>query len=223
MSCQGVGILSECTVSPPTWEPGPANQNEFFPTKGLHYRPKYSSVSSAVRVACLRPFGRWRSRMWRSWAGLVTPGTYMRLWERLIILPNSLIWRWMRLMVEKLTLNYLVTAVVDIPAVSMPIARSLKTWDICGIVLCNKTAHFRVAFYCPQHKVHLCNDHAASWYATPVRWMDYLGKGEMLTKRGVNKFVHNILEKKAFCAYRTFQGSFLLSHETNTLHVAFLF
>jgi hypothetical protein len=29
---------------------------------------------------------------------------------------------------------------VDIPAVSMPIARSLKTWDICGTVLCDKTA-----------------------------------------------------------------------------------
>ena len=49
-------------------------------------------------------------------------------------------------MVEKLTFNYLVTALVDIPAVSMPNARSLKT------------AHFRVAFYCPQHKMHLCND-----------------------------------------------------------------
>ena len=35
-----------------------------------------------------------------------------------------------------------------------------KTWDICGIVLCDKTAHFRVAFYCPQHKVHMCNDPA---------------------------------------------------------------
>ena len=45
------------------------------------------------------------------------------------------------------------------PAVSMPIAHSLKTWVICGIVLCDKTAHFRVAFYCPPHKVHLCNDH----------------------------------------------------------------
>ena len=31
------------------------------------------------------------------------------------------------LMVEKLTLNYLATALVDIPAVSMPIARSIKT------------------------------------------------------------------------------------------------
>jgi hypothetical protein len=30
-------------------------------------------------------------------------------------------------MVEKLTVNYLATALVDIPAVSMPIAHSLKT------------------------------------------------------------------------------------------------
>ena len=30
----------------------------------------------------------------------------------------------------------------------------------CGIVLCDKTAHLRVTFYCPQHKVHLCNQHA---------------------------------------------------------------
>ncbi len=52
------------------------------------------------------------------------------------------------------------TALVDIPAVSMPIGRSLKTCDICGIVLCDKTAHFRVAFYCGQPKAHLCNNHA---------------------------------------------------------------
>ena len=32
------------------------------------------------------------------------------------------------------------------------------TVNICGIVLCDKTAHFRVPFYCPQPKVHLCND-----------------------------------------------------------------
>ena len=61
-------------------------------------------------------------------------------------------------MVEKLTFNYLATALVDNVAVSMQIAHSLQTWDICGIVLCDKTAHFRVAFYCPQHKVQLCND-----------------------------------------------------------------
>ena len=63
-------------------------------------------------------------------------------------------------MVEKLRFNYLATALVDIPAVSMPIGHSLKTRDICGIVLCDKTVHFRLAFYCPRRKVHLCNDHA---------------------------------------------------------------
>ena len=31
---------------------------------------------------------------------------------------------------------------------------------LCLIVLCDRTAHFRVAFYYPQRKVHLCNDHA---------------------------------------------------------------
>lgn len=38
--------------------------------------------------------------------------------------------------------------------VSMPVACSLKTCDTCGIELCDKTAHFRVA------KAHLCNNHA---------------------------------------------------------------
>ncbi len=33
---------------------------------------------------------------------------------------------------------------------------------ICGIVLCDKTAYFRVAFYCGQPKAHLCNNHAAN-------------------------------------------------------------
>uniref|UniRef100_A0A8C8IF34 Fibroblast growth factor receptor n=1 Tax=Oncorhynchus tshawytscha TaxID=74940 RepID=A0A8C8IF34_ONCTS len=53
-----------------------------------------------------------------SWAGVVTHG--LRLRGRLDVLPNSLkrYWRW--LMVEKLTLHYLATALVDIPAVSMP-------------------------------------------------------------------------------------------------------
>ncbi len=43
---------------------------------------------------------------------------------------------------------------------SMLIACSFKTCDICCIVLCNKTAHFRVTFYCGQPKAHLCNNHA---------------------------------------------------------------
>uniref|UniRef100_A0A8C2K3V1 Uncharacterized protein n=1 Tax=Cyprinus carpio TaxID=7962 RepID=A0A8C2K3V1_CYPCA len=53
------------------------------------------------------------------------------------------------------TFNSQATALVDIPAVSMPIACSLKTCDICGIVLCDKTAHFRVACYCGQPKFFL--------------------------------------------------------------------
>ncbi len=57
-------------------------------------------------------------------------------------------------MVEKLTFNSRETALVDIPAVSR------TPCDICGIVLCDKTAHFRVVFYCGQPKAHLCNNHA---------------------------------------------------------------
>ncbi len=63
-------------------------------------------------------------------------------------------------MVDKLTFNSQATSLVDIPAVSMLITRSLKTCDICGIVLCDKTAHFRVAFYCGQPKAHLCSNNA---------------------------------------------------------------
>ena len=55
-------------------------------------------------------------------------------------------------MVEKLTFNSLTIAVVDIIAVNMLIETS--------VTLCDKTSYFRVAFYCPQHKVHLCNDDA---------------------------------------------------------------
>ena len=138
-------------LGPPTGEPGPANQNEFFLSKGLYYRQKYSSSPSSVSL-------RWRSRIWRSWAGMVTSG--LRLWGWLDVQPNSLKWCWRQLMVEKWTFNSLATALVDILAVSMLITYPLKNWDICGIVLCNKTAHFKVTFYCPQHKVHLCNDHA---------------------------------------------------------------
>ena len=62
-------------------------------------------------------------------------------------------------MVEKLTFNYLATALVDIPAISMLIAHPSKL-ETSVVFMCDKTAHFRVAFYCLQHKVHLCNDHA---------------------------------------------------------------
>ncbi len=63
-------------------------------------------------------------------------------------------------MVDKRTFNSQATALVDIPAVSIPNACSIKTCDICGIVLCDKTAHFRVDFYCGQLKANLCNNQA---------------------------------------------------------------
>ncbi len=63
---------------------------------------------------------------------VVTHG--LRLWGRLDVLPNSLKRLWWRLMEEKWTFNSRATALVDIPAVSMPITHSLKSYDICGIV-----------------------------------------------------------------------------------------
>ncbi len=145
-------------------------------------------------MAGLRRSWRWRCWMWGSWAGVVKRG--LRLWGRLDVLPNSLKRLWRRLMVEEWTFNSRATALVDISAVSMPIAHSLKTCNVCGIVLCDKTAHFRVTFYCGQPKAHLCNNHAvqsASWYAKPVRWMDYLSK--VLTNTDLDRFVNNIWEK----------------------------
>ncbi len=157
-------------------------------------------VAAAVWVAGLRRSWRWRCWMWRSWAGVVTCGQW--LWGRLDVLPNSLKRLWMRLMVEKLTSNSRATAPLDILAVNMPIARSLKTCDICGIVLCDKTAHFRVSFIVASLR-HTCaiimmsNQHLmlCAIYATPVRWMDYLGKGEVLTNPDLDRFVNNIWEK----------------------------
>ncbi len=36
------------------------------------------------------------------------------------------------------------------------------------------------------------------WYATPVRWMDYLEKAEVLTKTDLNKVVNKIWEKYTY-------------------------
>jgi hypothetical protein len=60
-------------------------------------------------------------------------------------------------LVEKWTFNCLATALVDMVAVSMPIAHSLKIWGIYGIMLCDTTAHFS-GLLLSWHQVHLCND-----------------------------------------------------------------
>ena len=54
--------------------------------------------------------------------------------------------------------------------------------------------------------------------------MDYLGKGEVLTNRDVNKFVH--LREISFFVYMEHSWDLLfqlMKHETKTLHVAFIF
>ena len=64
-------------------------------------------------------------------------------WSAVVSL--SLKWRWRRLMVEKLTLHFLATALVDIPAVSMPIAFSLNLrhlWHCVVIQLHILDLHF---------------------------------------------------------------------------------
>ncbi len=79
--------------------------------------------------AGLRWSWRWRCWMWRSWADVVTRS--LRKWGRLDVLPNSLKCLWRRLMVEKCKFNSWATVLVDIPAVSMPIAHSLKNFVCC--------------------------------------------------------------------------------------------
>ena len=56
--------------------------------------------------------------------------------------------------------------------------------------------------------------------------MDYLGKGEMLTNRDVNKFVHQVLREISFFVHMEHYSDLsfqLMKHGTNTLHVAFIF
>lgn len=106
---------------------------------------------------------------------------------------------WGRL-VENRTFRSQAAALVGTPAVCMPVARSLRTETS---VLCNKTVHFKGAFYSGQLKVHLCNNHAASSYAKPVRWLVYPSR-EALTKTDADKFVINIWERSSFCMHWKF-------------------
>ncbi len=43
--------------------------------------------------------------------------------------------------------------------------------------------------------------------------MDYLGKGEVFTNTGLDRFVNDIIEKKAFCLHRKSLRSLSSAHE----------
>ncbi len=144
--------------------------------------------------AGLRWSWRWRCCIWRSWAGVVTT-CGMRLWGQLNVLPNYLKWFWKRLTVEKWTFNSWATALVDIPAVSMPIARSHITC-VCSCVIKLHILEWPFIVASLRHTcaiIMLSNQHLDMPHLWG--WMDNLGKREVLTNTDLDRFVKNIWEK----------------------------
>ena len=92
----------------------------FSPQKGFItdiITPQFHQLSG------LRRSRKWRRQMWRSRAGMVTRGLRLRPVGLMTNSPKRQ-WRWF--MVEKWTFNSLATALVDIPAFSMPTAHSVN-------------------------------------------------------------------------------------------------
>jgi hypothetical protein len=103
---------------PTHWGARPKQLEFVFPTKGLYYRQKYSSQPLQTIPQVKKPdvgILSWCGYTWSVVVRLVVCSAK--------ICKTTLMW----LMVEKSALNSLDTALVDIPALSMPIARSLKT------------------------------------------------------------------------------------------------
>jgi hypothetical protein len=131
-------------ISPPTGKPGQANQNEFFPQKGLYYRQKYTTAPHSPSLkksagALITDRNPPQFHQLSGWLVSNDPaGEEARcggpglVWLHVVcgeldMLQNSLKLHWSWLMVDKLTLNSLTIALVDIPAVRMTIAHSLNT------------------------------------------------------------------------------------------------
>lgn len=100
-------------------------------------------------------------------------------WSAVVKLPNSLKCLRRQIIVEKWPFSWGATALVDVLAVSMPIAHSRPATSCCALSR-------------GQPEVHLCNNPAvylACWYVTPVEG------GEVLTKTDWYGFVNEIWEK----------------------------
>lgn len=83
-----------------------------------------------------------------------------------------------------------------------PLKRSNIYSSRANIRMCLRYFQDKTAlFYRDQPKAHLCNSHtvwSACRYATPVSWMDYLGKGALLITWIWIKYVDKIWDKQAF-------------------------
>jgi hypothetical protein len=120
-----------------------------------HYRQKYSSVSSAVLLAGLRRSCRWRSLMWRSWAGVVTQSVIVRrvgLTAKFSKMTSEVAYG------REINMKYSGNSSGE-HSCRQHTNCTLPQLETSVALCCDKTAHFRVVFYCPQHKVHLWTDH----------------------------------------------------------------
>ncbi len=95
-------------------------------------------------------------------------------------------------MVDKLTFKSWATALVNIPAVNMPIAcSSAASVALCCVIKLHilEWPFIVVSLRYTCAIIMLSNQHLD---ITPVRWMDYLGQGEVLTNTDLDRFVNNI-------------------------------
>lgn len=107
-------------------------------------------IAATVRTAGLQPSFRWSSLMCWPWAAMST--WRLKTWGWLDVQPKSFKQHWKWLLVVEWT--FILWAAL-----------------MCGIVLCDQTAHFRAPFNCLDNAsaIIMMFNHA-------VRWMDRFGK-----------------------------------------------